>query len=418
LCVALDDAGRIVSSKDPAAAATWHVSRSLLNENDTTYDYALTCASTALCVGAADETPPGGSHAFSTVWFASTNPASGAQGWKAGFGITINAAGLSCPSLKLCLGVGLDGPVISRRPTEPTSWTYPDELDGVSLRDISCPSTSLCVAADDAGDVLTTTDPTEFPKAWKTTHVDERQSLDSGLGANAALEALSCPTSRLCVAVDDGGNVLTSTDPTGGARAWKTTKLGIDYPLEQVTCASASLCVAFGQTGDVITLTDPTGGAAAWTITSVDPEAQLTALSCAAAWLCVAGDANGNMLLGTDPRVERGAAVAALAGAIDRSCSKQRIARVLEAHGCVTPFTAPGPGVVTITWLSQNGTKIAYRSAHPMRSRKLAIHVRLTKRGKLLLGAATGRVPIRVDARFTDIRGHRYRTTETITLTS
>jgi hypothetical protein len=53
-----------------------------------------------------------------------------------------------------------------------------------------------------------------------------------------------------------------------------------------------------------------------------------------------------------------------------------------------------------------------------MRSRKLAIHVRLTKRGKLLLGAATGRVPIRVDARFTDIRGHRYRTTETITLTS
>ena len=37
------------------------------------------------------------------------------------------------------------------------------------------------------------------------------------------LYGVSCPSSGLCVAVDRAGNVVTSTNPTGGAAAWTVT---------------------------------------------------------------------------------------------------------------------------------------------------------------------------------------------------
>ena len=45
--------------------------------------------------------------------------------------------------------------------------------------------------------------------AWKEAHVD---------GSNF-LTGVSCPSSSLCVAVDRSGNVVTSTNPAGGAAA-------------------------------------------------------------------------------------------------------------------------------------------------------------------------------------------------------
>jgi hypothetical protein len=322
---------------------------------------------------------------------------------------------LSCPSVSLCVGIGAGDVLVSTDPGGGALWTA-SLVDPYELVSLSCPSVSLCVAVDSKGNVLTSTQPSDpSSKAWKTTPVEQGPSFES---VPASLGAVSCPTSRLCVAVDDAGNVFTSTDPTGSAGAWKKTRLGIDYPLDKVTCGSISWCVAFGQTGDVITSTDPTGGAAAWTVTPVDPDTYLTALSCPTAWLCVASDENGNVFLATIPAVARSAAITALAAAIDRSCSKQRIARVLTDDGCVTPFTAPGTGAVTITWLSPNGTKIAYGSANAANSGKLAIRVRLTKQGKRLLGKATRRTPIRIDARFIYVRGHRYTRTATIKLTA
>ena len=42
------------------------------------------------------------------------------------------------------------------------------------------------------------------------------------------LDALSCPSVSLCIASDTDGNILTSTDPTGGANAW--TSAAVDIP--------------------------------------------------------------------------------------------------------------------------------------------------------------------------------------------
>ena len=60
------------------------------------------------------------------------------------------------------------------------------------------------------------------------------------------ITGVSCPSVNFCVAVDDSGNVVTSTNPTGGAAAWTVTNVG-GYDLTGVSCPSSVLCVAGGQ---------------------------------------------------------------------------------------------------------------------------------------------------------------------------
>jgi hypothetical protein len=54
---------------------------------------------------------------------------------------------------------------------------------------------------------------------------------------------VSCPSSSLCVAVDDSGNVLTSTAPTD-ASTWTVTNVDGTHPLADVSCPTTTLCVA------------------------------------------------------------------------------------------------------------------------------------------------------------------------------
>ena len=81
------------------------------------------------------------------------------------------------------------------------SWSSPQLIDSqapytnpASLSDLSCPSTSLCVATDSAGNVATSTNPTGGASAWTTTRVDDAY----------AVHGISCPTTSLCVATDSG----------------------------------------------------------------------------------------------------------------------------------------------------------------------------------------------------------------------
>src|SRR5207342_832113 len=87
---------------------------------------------------------------------------------------------------------------------------------------------------------------------------------------NRALLGVSCPSTSLCVAVDDEGNVVTSTSPTGGAGAWTVTGVDGSNEFVGVSCPSTSLCVAADFDGNIVTSTDPTGGASKWTVTAVD----------------------------------------------------------------------------------------------------------------------------------------------------
>jgi hypothetical protein len=200
-------------------------------------------------------------------------------------------SGIACPSITLCVAADNEGDVMTT--TEPTggasAWT-PSKVDGpTSDRSaVSCPSTALCVVAH-GDDILVSTDPTGGASAWTVTTVDVN-----------GLSGVSCPTATLCVAVDRSGNVLTSTDPTGGAGVWTTTNVGSQLFLG-VSCPTTTLCVAVDFAGDIITSDNPTGGVSEWTTTPVDNNGYLSGVACPTATLCLAVDFSGSVLTSTNP---------------------------------------------------------------------------------------------------------------------
>ena len=118
----------------------------------------------------------------------------------------------------------------------------------------------FCVAVDDTGDVLTSSNPSGGASAWSSVDVD---------GSNY-LSGISCPSAGFCVAVDDAGDVLTSSNPSGGASAWSSVDVDGSNYLSGISCPSAGFCVAVDQAGDVLTSSNPAGGASAWSIATVD----------------------------------------------------------------------------------------------------------------------------------------------------
>jgi hypothetical protein len=159
---------------------------------------------------------------------------------------------------------------------------------------MSCPTTSLCVATDNDGNIVTSTNPAGGAGAWKVTNVD----------GPLVIAGVSCVSVSLCVAIDQNGHALASTDPTGGVTAWSRTLVYTTAGLHGVTsisCVSGPLCVVTDEAGNVVTSTDPTGGASAWTITDIDKGNSISDVSCASSSLCVAVDNAGNAFSSTSP---------------------------------------------------------------------------------------------------------------------
>src|SRR5207248_8775206 len=82
------------------------------------------------------------------------------------------------------------------------TWRAPTSIDaGHSITGVSCTAT-VCVAVDNAGRALTSTDLV----TWTA------QTIDGSL----ALKGVSCSADdTVCVAVDGAGNVVTAIHPTG-----------------------------------------------------------------------------------------------------------------------------------------------------------------------------------------------------------
>ena len=292
LCVAVDSSGNVVTSTNPTGgAAAWHIAHV---DGDNRLS-GVSCPSATLCV-AVDS-------AGNVV--TATNPTGGAAAWHIAHVDGSNyLTGVSCPSATLCVAVDGSGNALTS--TNPTggsaAWTLAhvdhriDEYGlPAQLMAISCSSASLCVAVDDLNNVVTSTNPTGGAAAWRVANVEGVNGLQGGL------QGVSCPSAMLCVAVDDQGNVVTSTNPTGGAAAWRVAHVG-DSELD-VSCPSTTLCVALASAGNVVTSTNPTGGAAAWTLANVDGLNPLLGVSCPSATLCVAVDSGdqhaGARLIGT-----------------------------------------------------------------------------------------------------------------------
>lgn len=231
----------------------------------------------------------------------------------------------------------------------PLSWSPPTNIDAThELAGVSCPSAGLCVAVDRInGDVVTTTDPTGGAGAWTVTFVNT----DDAAGVSCALGAES---SKLCVAADCLPKAYFSTNPTGGAGEWTGTSLGapacgLGPVTTGVSCASTSVCVISKNAGEVVTTATATGGSSAWHAATVDGGNSLNAVSCPTTSLCVAVDNVGNVVTSQSPLAGAGAwSVADVDGTHylrSVSCSAEPIVCVAgDEAGNVVTSTDPAGG--------------------------------------------------------------------------
>lgn len=225
--------------------------------------------------------------------------------------------GVSCPSESLCVAVGgLDTLAFSRDPAGGSSkWhvvhpAYPVGpgkscvegephcyQPGGRLDAISCATPSFCVAVSYEGFIYVSGDPTGDADAWSPTVINEGQG-------NTHLTSVSCPTPSFCAAVSGGyqagGKVLTSTEPSSGN--WQVTQVRGPLDLRGISCGTPSFCVAVAREGRIFVSTNPTGGASAWReVGTPGGPGDLEGISCVSTVLCAAGNMTGNVLTSTDP---------------------------------------------------------------------------------------------------------------------
>ncbi len=286
-CIGVDAQGRAVSSTDPSGGAGTWASQVIGTLNDALDD--VSCPEVSLCVAVRTD----------GAILTSTEPTGSVGAWNTATVESGPLDGVSCPSARLCVAAGYRGEIFTAtNPTEGASaWTRADVDGSNELNRVSCASTTLCVAVDNAGNVVTSTEPTGGESAWHVANIDGTNHINS----------VSCPSEALCVAVDSAGNALTSTNPAGGSSEWKSVKIDTtdtrrrtQSELRGISCASAASCVAVDSGGNIVGSNDPTGTAGAWTVVNVDGSYEFNQVSCTTGQ-CVAADRQGNIVTSTDP---------------------------------------------------------------------------------------------------------------------
>jgi hypothetical protein len=239
LCVATDSAGNRLALTNPSnPASAWTAPAGI----DTTNLTGISCPAANLCVAV---------DSLGRV-ITSINPTGGMGAWTAAQADSSSniLRAVSCPSKTFCAAVDNKGnSVTSTNPTGgTTAWKLHPMIDGTNnLAGISCPSASRCVAIEQpsgfAENILTSTTPTANG-AWKARNMEPA-------GQFFTLFGVSCPSKTLCVVADDNGDIITSTNPTGAAAAWQRTHVDDRYGFYAVSCSTVPLCVAGDQGGFV-----------------------------------------------------------------------------------------------------------------------------------------------------------------------
>jgi hypothetical protein len=289
LCVGVDNAGQALTTTDPTAAAPAWASASIDTGQQLS---AVSCASGALCV-AVDRTGNA---------LVGTSPTAGSAGWSGkpadpGHELT----GVSCPSASLCVAVDAAGNALVSEDPAQNQWGPAVDIDGSErLSAVSCSSASLCVAVDAAGGVLVSREPAAGVGAWHRRALDAAGGLASvscGVGgmAGAGGGGSAGGPGAVCVAVDAGGDILASGDPTSATPTWSATEADPGGALSAVSCAPLGSCVAVDGGGHALASEAPALAPAAWSTASPDHDA-LASVSCAAGSFCLALDTAGRSL--------------------------------------------------------------------------------------------------------------------------
>jgi Alpha galactosidase A/Alpha galactosidase C-terminal beta sandwich domain len=246
----------------------------------------------------------------------------------------------------LCAMCAICALAAAARAASTLSWSAPQTVDRQAPSAIACPTVTLCVAVDRAGDVLQTTDPGAAGPSWSPP-----EPIDPG----HALSALACPSASLCVAVDDNGSELASTDPAGGAGSWAAARSIDSVALTGVSCASSSLCVAIDAEGQALVSSDPGDPAPTWTASDIDGATELRGVSCPSAALCVAVDSAGNALsseapASASPAAWHSRAIDLIGAPVAVSCASVSLCVAIDEAGNALASADAGAG--NPTWSS------------------------------------------------------------------
>jgi hypothetical protein len=263
---------------------------------------AISCPSTGVCVAVT----------YDGYVYSSTDPTGPASSWKVvdvdGTGRDTHLESISCPEAGFCVAVSgnryTSGKVLSSsNPTGPSSAWQVIQLEGEpDLRGVSCISRSLCVAVGAEGRVFASSNPDGGPAAWN--------SIGSP-GGPGALEAISCLSegTSFCLGGNAGGNLLTTASPTGPASAWDEVNGGGSVQITGASCATTNRCIAVDNNGAVLSSTQPaTGPWSRHTLVPYTPtphgtlpENALFAADCPTTSFCIAAGAAGRVFTSTDP---------------------------------------------------------------------------------------------------------------------
>lgn len=192
-------------------------------------------------------------------------------------------------------------------------WSAPLRMPMNIPESVSCPSTSECFVGTSQG-LLFSSDPAPSASAWQLL---DGVAAQEGPVTEVAQSLVSCPSASFCAATG-GYSIWTSTSPAQGASAWHRVALHLPgtHPLGGLACGSPDLCVAYqkyvdtnntgpGPTGGrVFSTTNPTGGAGAWKMTVLrDVPDGVYCVPTA----CVLATLNGDVLSSTHPTLGAGA---------------------------------------------------------------------------------------------------------------
>ena len=376
LCLAWEDSENVLMSTDPAAGAHAWAKRALPLATGTFIDAAACAPASTLCVLSVDPRGLSGGGSFLTA----TDAAAAAPAWRLTSAPAAEAVdALSCASSALCVGYKQGDVETSTDPAAgASSWSAGEiAASPTGIVGLDCPDTSTCVAALSTGAIASTTTPAAGAPSWTTSAVVDpagfavpyhgglacpragtclisdpgpglatvtvgppaSATVATGLGGTTALTGLTCPMVDLCLGTDAGGGIVRTATPLGTAADWqRTLEPDAATGLNDVDCVGAGFCVATGNDDVVETTSDP-AGAAPWTETRLGfhtvaddgtYQDDLEGISCPSTQLCVMGNSGTGILVSHDP------AAAAPSWHLDDVGANLAVAPFFESVACPT----------------------------------------------------------------------------------
>jgi serine/threonine protein kinase len=180
--------------------------------------------------------------------------------------------------------------VVKVPPAGPNGWAYGALFEGAPVINVSCPTTTFCMAADDSYDSYIFNG-----SEWAGPIViDQAAQAAAQNGSGSDYLSVSCATPQFCAAVDYNGGLYTFN-----GTSWSPRKTLSKYGGLSVSCPTAGFCLAMDNDGNAYTYSGGT-----WTTRKgvapaageISQENAVYQVSCASASFCAIVSATGSAL--------------------------------------------------------------------------------------------------------------------------